>query len=407
MRMGSKSIIAILAIGALCMCIDPYTPRLNGYESLLVIEGLLTNENTSYTVKVSKTYQEQDSELAMIKDATVSISDNSGVNTTLYNLGNGLYKTDSIGFKGIIGRTYTLKIHTSEGDDYQSDPCLMQAVPDIDKVYFEKADQLINNGSETQNGIMIYLDSKEGDNGQYYRWDFKESWKFKVPNPKKYNYINDSVILPVVRIKEYCWKNRSSNEVLIHSFYSGQTARIQKEPIFFIPTDKSDRLLLQYSILVRQYSISKTEYDFWNNMKQVNEDGGDIFAKQPFTVVSNIRNVNDPKERVLGYFQVSAVSQVRKNIPFSDIAGLNLPYYHYPCERIEMAPADYPWPPLAPPLTMDDIYKMFISSGYTFVEPLGGGGSVKAQKLVFTMPECADCELTGTSEKPEFWTDLN
>jgi len=68
---------------------------------------------------------------------------------------------------------------------------------------------------------------------------------------------------------------------LIYSNYSGQAAPIKKEPVNFIATDQSDRLLIQYSILVSQYSISKEEYDFWNNLKQVNESGGDIFAKQP------------------------------------------------------------------------------------------------------------------------------
>jgi len=404
--MGPKSIIAIFAVFALCTCIDPYIPKLNGYESLLVVEGLLTNENTSYTVKVSRTYQEQNATLSMVKDASVSISDDAGTKTKLYNLGNGIYKTDSIGFKGIIGRIYILNVQTKEGEDYESEPCLMNYVPDINRLYFEKWQQLTNNETQSQVGIRIYLDSKDGEINQYLRWDFMESWKFKVPNPQKYNYLGYGVVALVKKINEYCWKNRKSNDVLIHSVYSGQNGQIEKEPILFIPATESDRLLLQYSILIRQYSISKTEYDFWNNMKQVNEAGGDIFAKQPFTVVSNIHNVNDPMERVLGYFQVSAVTQMRMNIPFSEIVELNLPFYHYPCKRIEMSPADYPWPPLAPPLTMDDIYKMYTSSGYTFVEPIYGDSS-QVQKLVFTMPECADCELTGTSVKPDFWVDLN
>jgi len=407
LRMGSKSIIAIFAVFALCTCIDPYLPKLNGYESLMVVEGQVTDENTSYEIKITNTYQEQGAISGVINDAIVSISDDDGLNYQLNNTGNGVYKTDNTRFIGIIGKTYILHIITHDGSEYESEPCLMNYVPDIDSLYFEKRQELINNGTQTQEGIRIYLDSKEGEINQYLRWDYVETWKFKVPSPKKFNYINDSVVVPVNKVNEYCWKIVNSNEVLVHSVYSGQTGRIEKEPILFIPTNESDRLLMQYSILVRQYSVSKTEYDFWNNMKQVNEAGGDIFAKQPFTVVSNIHNINNPKERVLGYFQVSAVQQKRKTIPFSETVGLNLPYYHYPCERIEMAPKDYPWPPLAPPLTMDDIYKMYTSSGYTFVEAIQDQVTLKVQKLVFAKPECADCELTGTSEKPDFWVDLN
>jgi hypothetical protein len=406
MRIGPKSLITIFVVLTLCTCIDPYSPKLRGYGSLLVVDGLITDENTSYTVKLSGTIQEQNEMPVMVSDATVFLTDDEGNNISLYNKGRGIYKTDSTGFKGIVGRTYVLHILTHNGDEYESEPCLMQSVPEIDSIYYSKEQELVNNGSETSDGIRFYLDSKPGDNNHYYRWDFKETWKFKVPNPKKYEYINDSIINPVTTVKEYCWSNRNSDEILVHSDYSGQADRIVKEPIFFIASDKSNRLLIQYSILIRQYSISKKEYDFWNNMKQVNESGGDIFAKQPFSVKSNIHNINDQLEQVLGYFQVSAVKQKRKTISFSDISEMNLPFFHYPCDRIEMAPKDYPWPPLAPPLTWDDIYNMYISSGYSFVEPKYVPGTSELQKLVFTMPDCANCELTGTIVKPGFWVDL-
>ncbi len=407
LKLGLKSIFTIIVVFTLFTCIDPYSPKLTGYATLLVVDGLLTNANTSYTVKLSGTVQEQNVSPFTVSDATVFLTDDEGNSNYLINSGNGIYKTDSIEFKGTPGRTYILHVLTHEGNEYESEPCLMQSVPDIDKIYFAKDQQLINNGTESQEGIRFYLDSNEGDGNEYYRWEFEETWKFKVPNPKRYNYINDSVIVPVNEVKDYCWENIKSADILIHSVYSGEAGRIEKEPILFIASDVSSRLLIQYSILINQYSISKKEYDFWNNMKQVNEEGGDIFAKQPFSVKSNIHNINDPNEQVLGYFQVSAVKQKRKDVPFSEIVGLNLPYYLYPCERIEMAPEDYPWPPLAPPLTWDDIYNMYTSNGYFFIEPIYIPGTYQLQKLVFAMPECADCEITGTRTKPDFWVDLN
>ena len=76
---------------------------------------------------------------------------------------------------------------------------------------------------------------------------YEETWKFRVPNPKKFNYINDSTILPIDDVKEYCWKKRKSNDILINTVFSGQTARIVKEPIVFIDPGKSERLLLPVS----------------------------------------------------------------------------------------------------------------------------------------------------------------
>jgi hypothetical protein len=408
LNLGPKSVLTFLAVFTLCNCIDPYNPKFAGYESLLVVEGLVTDANASYTVKLSRTFQEQSSVSVNVSDATVFISDDSGNKSYLKNKNNGIYKTDSLEFKGTIGKTYILHIRTNEGEEYESDPCLMQSVPDIDSIYFEKDQQLINNGNQTQDGLSIFLDSKQGDNNQYYRWAFDETWKFKVPDPKKYDFnVADSTIVPATDVKEYCWKNKKSDGVIIHAIYPGEPTRIVKEPIFFIATDQSDRLLIQYSILVSQYSISKKDYDFWNDLKQVNDNIGGIFAKQPFTVTSNIKDVNNPEVRVLGYFQVSAVKQKRKDIPFSAIVGLNLPYYHYPCVRIEKEPADFQTP-FAPPVTWFDVYSWYcITSTYSFVEPKYISGTNKLEKMVFVMPECANCELTGTRNKPDFWVDLN
>jgi hypothetical protein len=228
-----------------------------------------------------------------------------------------------------------------------------------------------------------------------------------VPNPHRYEYVNDSTIPPVSDVKEYCWKSAKSGEILIHSIYEGQSARIEKEPIFFIASEKSDRLLVQYSILVSQLSISKAEFDFWNNMKQINDNSGDIFAKQPFSVISNIHNINDPNERVLGYFQVSAIKQRRMNLSFSEIVAMDLPFYHYPCERMEREPLDYQteWGPI---ITWDDVYQiMCVTSLNVLAEPKYFPATAELEKLVFTTPECADCELTGTRKKPDFWIDMN
>jgi hypothetical protein len=399
-----RPIIILSVVFILFTCIDPYSPKLKGYDSILVVDGLVTDENAAYTISLSRTIQDQNSVPVMVSDASVNLKDDAGNRFRLNYTGRGKYKTDSTIFKGIIGRSYTLHISTHEGNEYESAPCLLRAVPDIDSVYFAKDEEIVNNGTESQEGIRIYLDSKQGINNEYYRWSFDETWKFKVPFPKKYNYIDSVTIVAVDKINEYCWKNRKSNEILISSVYTGQVQRIEKEPIFFIATDKSDRLMVEYSILVKQYSISKNEYDFWDNLKKVNESGADIFASQPFEIVSNIQNLNNTKERVLGYFQVSAVKQKRKYILFADMARLQLPFYHPDCVRIARGPQDYP----KGGYTFDDIYRGFpATAGYVFIEPIyKTGGGMHLDRLVFTKLECADCELTGTTLKPDFWIDI-
>jgi hypothetical protein len=275
----------------------------------------------------------------------------------------------------------------------------MYPVTDLDSLYYVKDQELTNNNTENHDGIRIFCNLHSEANS-YLRWSFEETWKFKVPFPKKYNYVDSAHINIVDKIKEYCWKDRKSDEILISSNYSGEN--LLKQPVLFIASDQSDRLLLKYSILVKQYSISKDEYDFWDNLKKVGDMGGDIFAAQPFSVISNIHSLKNANSRVLGYFQVSAVKQKRKYIDFVEIAKLDLPAYHYSCVRFARGPQDYPgtgW-------TFQKVYNGFPpSSGYVFIEPVYTPVAMTLERLVFTTFECANCELTGTSSRPSFWSD--
>lgn len=387
-------------------CVDPYVPELKGYESILVVEGLITDENSAYTVKLSRTVQDQDTVPEAVSDAIIYISDDNSGNFYLKNAGNGLYKTDSIEFRGAVGKTYTLHIQTGEGNFYKSEPYTMEAVSDIDNIYYARDQEIGNSGTVMNEGLRIFLDSRGGIN-KYYRWEYEETWKFKVPYPKKFDYVNENIIVPIPDIKEYCYKMRKSQEIVIYSSYDGKSDRVEGQKISFIDPKKSDRLLLQYSVLMKQYSVSGKEYDFWYNMKQINEKGGSIYSLQPFPVISNIHNLNNPEERVLGYFQVSAVKEKRKFITFSEISGMNFPIYRNSCKRVEMAPKDYPRSLYSPPLTWDDLYGMYSTSGYYFVEPFYKAGTEVLEKMVFAKPECANCELTGTKTKPDFWIDFD
>jgi hypothetical protein len=155
-------------------------------------------------------------------------------------------------------------------------------------------------------------------------------------------------------------------------------------------------LLKQYSILVKQYSLSQEEFAFWKMLKEITESEGDIFEKQPFPIEGNIRCISNEHERVLGYFQVSAVRNQRMYITQSQVKELDIPVYEYPCERIIW----HTW------RFYERIYENLLPNGYVlfWVEEDDFGGAISYQ---FTSLECADCSLTGNSEKPAFWVDMD
>ncbi len=398
-----KSVFALLVIFTLFTCVDPYVPEVGGYEKLLVVDGLITDENSSFSVKLSRTYQDIATGPSPVTDATVYISDDANNTSYLTHAGSGIYKTDSTQFRGYIGRTYSLHILTPGGEEYESEAYAMQSVPEIDSIYYARDQQLNTNGTISRDGLSIYIDSKEGE---YYRWTFEETWKFKIPYPKEYIYANCEVIYQVPKIKDiFCWKRDKSIGQIFGSAFTDQFAGVMKQPVTFIATDQSDKLTIQYSILVNQYSISKDEYNYLNNLEKVNAAGGDIFSSLPYSVTGNVHNIKDHNERVLGYFQVSAVKKRRKFISFDEIKGMGLPNYHYPCNRVVIGCVN--------PFIDDycdefnNIYQQYcIRNDYYFIEPLFKFGSL-LDKLVFVNPECANCQLTGSIKRPDFWIDVN
>lgn len=387
--------VAITFTFIICTCIDPYQPTITGYDSNLVVNGHITDANTSYTIKLSRTFRTYNSESPAVSDATVFISDDSGNKYYLKQTADGIYKTDSLEFTGVIGRSYILNIITIEGKEYKSDTCLMQSTADINKIYFEKDLKYSDNNTQSHEGIIIYEELKEEDADKHYRWEFNETWEFKIPYPPEYRFITARNIIPYDSTpKIVCWKNSTSNEIITGS---SNSSRIVKQPITFIGSDQTDRLTINYSILIKKYSISDSEYNFLNNLQKVNDAGGTIFSPEPYFVESNIHSVNDPNEKILGYFEVSSVKQKRVFISSDDILNLQLPRYQTPClTRVVDISFDR--------RGFDIIYGIFcITSDWVFINPIYESGALYA--LVFVRPECADCELTGNLNQPDFWVN--
>jgi hypothetical protein len=128
-------------------------------------------------------------------------------------------------------------------------------------------------------------------------------------------------------------------------------------------------------------------------------------------VISNIHNVNDASEIVLGYFEVSAISEKRIYITAHELDTLDLPHYKTDCVEIAKSPDDWP---VDPKPSWSEIYDMFMRTGnYIFVMPVLKPGTIpegsvfqsNLLELVFSTKVCALCEYTGFSTKPDFWVD--
>lgn len=402
-----KIVGAFLFLVAVASCIDPFIPNLKNYETLLVVEGLITNENNSYSIKLSRTINQANSEPEMVTNANVSITDGNGIKTDLRNCADGYYKTDSTSFTGVIGQKYSLQIHTVEGKEYSSDECTMFPVAGINDVHYEKGVEITGVESQPTTGLKILLNTDDASGlNQFFRWSFEESWKFILPNPQEYQCLmvldkETYIFKPVTEIKNICWKYNVSQDIITSTIQSDYY--IKNQQIQFIDPIQSDRLTQQYSIQVKQYSISEKEYNFWNNLKKVGKAGVDIFASQPYQVISNIHNINDTREMVLGYFEVSAVNKKRIFITAHELFPLYLPKYEVPCTEIAVSPEDYPGSP--PPTFYEIYYKIMNKPEYKFIRPKFNPDNTLA-KLVYARINCCLCQPVASDTKPDFWIDM-
>ncbi|MCU0377461.1 MAG: DUF4249 domain-containing protein [Bacteroidales bacterium] len=399
-----KPLWILIISGTLFTCVEPYNPELKDYQSLLVVDALLTDEDASNYVRLTRTIESINAPPEKFSGATVKLKDNEGNIAVFEETSDGLYKSDSLTFRGVPGRSYTLFITAGDGTEYESEPCTMYEVPEIDSLYFGKDWVTLDNG-EVQEGVRVYIDSKEPAGNDYFRWSYKEWWKFNIPVPKDYEYVNQNNIYKIPLTNITCWNNNISEEILIQPAETYVGGSFVKKPVFFIPSRESNRLLVQYCVEITQYSLSASEFEFWDHMIQINDAGGDIFDKQPFPIVSNIHCISKPEEKVLGYFQVSSVRKAREYLTRKEVDLLDVELYSYDCDILMVGPGDPETLMIPEPITFDKVYEYFVQLNYTFVQP---SYNERGQliKLIFVRNVCADCTLTGNPEKPDFWVDL-
>lgn len=341
---------------------------------MLVVEGLITDRPGINVVKLSRSVPlNKVSTSNPLKGCTVTINDDIGNNFTLTEISAGTYVTDSSEFLGVIGRKYQLKVtingSSSPNKNYESALMEMKPVPAIDSLYYEKVtleqrDDLV----PVKEGCQVFLSTHDqSEMCKYYRWDYKETWKFQLP-----------YIVP----NNICWISSNSNQINIKTTTSLSENRIDGYPIVFI-SNKTDRLNKKYSVLINQYSMNEDEFEYWSRLESVSEETGSLYDITPSSIIGNIYCTDDPDEQVLGYFSVSAKTSKRIFID-DDFAGLPDLYNKCPTDTVfnnDTIPG------------LNESIWIILSYDY----------SMPPYKVLTTKKTCADCTARGSKNRPAFW----
>jgi hypothetical protein len=356
-------------------CITQFLPETKEASDYLVVDGLITDQNSTYTVSLSRSSPLNSKfKKRPVTGAIVSITDDLGKQIVLKDQYNGIYITGPPLFRGVVGRKYVLNI-ISGGYNYMSESMEMKAVPAIGSIEGEK----ITNPSYQLGGgtpgyqVFVSTYDSTGKTG-YYRWEFIETWEFRLP------FDHSSII------NRTCWKTDYSRKVFITSTKSMSEDRVYRFPLNFITTE-TDRLTRKYSLLLKQYALTENEYLYWDKIQRIIQETGGLYDVVPISVKGNITCIDDPTIQVLGYFSVSAVSEKRLFIK-PDIKGF--PNWYKDCPN-------------------DTVYSQGINSRLFKSEfPIQdywypGQSSAYPYYVVTYNKSCWDCSLSGSTLKPYYW----
>lgn len=392
-------IMAIISTTLLCThCIVPYEPDIHGRNGLLVVDGSLIKGLETQVITISRTSVISKPEFMPVQNCHVKIMDNNGTEFEFQESSPGKYVANIDDAVLNYDMQYKLIFSTSSGDNYESDyQVLLQTCP-VDSAY-----ALVENHystvteSETLSGYQFYIDlNAPQDASRYYRWVLEETWTRILDNEiwglydgvsfKKFDR-RDSL--------QQCWVTEDVKGLYAASTVALSTNQMKKVPLHFVEKD-SPKMNNKYCATIRQYALNPDAYEYWYEKEKELNESGNIYSIQPSQPKSNVHNLNNPGEMVMGFFWAASSSVKRVFVdPHNLRSGeaMACRYIGVYCES-----QDY-----------NDIVAALYPAFTAFAEelpepPIYIAVEKSVSYHIVITPPCADCRvLGGDAHKPDFW----
>ena len=394
-RNNTYVIIFLAALGLLVQsCVEPYEFETEVFDSALVVEGTITNEEINQKIMISTTYKLEENGPAPLTGAMVSVKDNTGTTYNFQESSPGIYLSSEL-FKAETGRSYQLEFVTSNGKRYGSDPVQLSGSTIIEDIFAQRVETL-----EGNSGIEIRVNGRgtQGSSG-YYRYEYEETYKIVSPFFKSQDIILDQNgnvgLVPKSKEEFTCFKTETSRNIVISNTNTLSEDNVRGELLRFIRKD-NPIFAHRYSILVKQYVISREAYSFYQTLKDLSESESLFSQIQPGYLSGNIYSLDNENENVLGFFSVSAVTEKRAYFDYSDFYG--------PGEGPR--PTFSPYCPLTTPTNFQTLVQMINDPGLLFFEDKDViPPNNTPNRYVFVTADCVDCTLLGSNIVPDFWEE--
>jgi len=186
-----RCFVIVCLIPICIQCVEPFHPELENddTESLLVVEGMVTDQPGPFRVRLTSTIPVYDhwsvvDHFVPVSGALIQITDDAGNIYMLTETESGWYETEKKDLKGIPGNIYFLMVTTPDGLNYESDAVLMHEVPCIDSVYHKESTWAYfdKDNPYEENKLDILVNTQASGNGiTYFKWEFEETWEMDMP----------------------------------------------------------------------------------------------------------------------------------------------------------------------------------------------------------------------------------
>jgi hypothetical protein len=352
-------------------CIEPFSPpEVNSDGQYLVVDGFLNMTSDTTKIELRRSQKASDQTVSKVETgAKLWIEGEGGQRYNFQEKGKGLYIL--VPGKLSITQKYRLNITTSNGKQYVSDLVAVSQTPPIDSIGYHH--------DKGRNAVVIKVNTHDATNmTRFYRWRFEDTYEYSSAFYSSLMVKDMEVVNRPENIFR-CWKTGRSESIILGSTIKLTKDEIKDLPIHTVPVE-TNKLLIKYSILVKQYGLTQDAFEYWTSLAKTTQSTGSLFDAQPSQVTGNIKNKNDPHELVFGYF--SAAVEQEKRVFIAPHLG-----------NYEACDAD-----TLPVKCLDPIEECVFNTSKLLINYVG------EDSIVAVPPGCADCRLRGgVNVMPSFW----
>ncbi|WP_255080451.1 DUF4249 domain-containing protein [Lacihabitans sp. CCS-44] len=325
MKKNKSKILFILPIAIFIACVEPFELTVSTTESFLIVDGSIDDASNDQFIAIKRFIPSSSGSISYAAEvgAEVSIIKDKKEQINCFSRNDGYYYLP-LGFRAMVGSKYQLKIKLADGKSYESSEELMRTTPDITGYTVKFDPKGIKLGENSIPGHLIYIDTKDpAQSGDNFLWSWRAYEKqivcktctggIFITSPAPLGKCNPIRALAEAGVEyDYkcegnCWEILYSQDLNVMSDAFSKGNEIKNRLVASIPYYQDNGFLIE----IKQQTVSPSAFQYLKILTNQSQNNGTLVDSPPAALIGNIRNTNNIKETVGGYFMVGN-SKVQK-----------------------------------------------------------------------------------------------